>query len=96
MEYEKIKEIIKDMENSKLSSLSIEFSDGTKVSMTKQQGEMSLVGPRPNDIESKEIVKQVKEEIGEQRDRRSCKISNSRNFLCKIISRCRTFCYSRK
>ncbi len=36
MEYEKIKTIIKDMEESKLHSLSIEFPDGTKISMEKE------------------------------------------------------------
>lgn len=35
MEYEKIKKIMEDMSNSKLSSLNIDFSDGTKISMTK-------------------------------------------------------------
>ena len=36
MEYEKIKELMKDMENSKLSSLEIDFPDGTKISMKKE------------------------------------------------------------
>ena len=35
MEYKEIKKIINDMENSKFDSLSIEFTDGTKISMTK-------------------------------------------------------------
>ena len=33
MEYEKIKQLMEDMGNSKLSSLSIDFPDGTKISM---------------------------------------------------------------
>lgn len=35
MEYSEIKQVIKDMEESKLSELTIEFKDGTKVSMKK-------------------------------------------------------------
>ena len=35
MEYEKIKQLIDDMGESKLTSISIDFPDGTKISMTK-------------------------------------------------------------
>ena len=35
MDYENIKKIIDDMGNSKLSALDIEFPDGTKISMKK-------------------------------------------------------------
>lgn len=37
MEYEKIKQLIDDMGNSKLSSISIDFPDGTKISMAKEE-----------------------------------------------------------
>ncbi len=40
MEYSEIKQIMKDMEESKLSELAIEFKDGTKVSMKKQTEEV--------------------------------------------------------
>ena len=40
MEYEKIKELINDMGNSKLSSLEISFPDGTKISMKKEEKEV--------------------------------------------------------
>ena len=36
MEYEKIKQLMEDMSNSKLTSLDIDFPDGTKVSMKKE------------------------------------------------------------
>ena len=36
MEYDKIKELIDDMGNSKLTSLDVEFPDGTKVKMEKK------------------------------------------------------------
>jgi len=37
MEYEKIKQLIDDMGNSNLSSINIDFPDGTKISMTKAE-----------------------------------------------------------
>lgn len=37
MEYENIKKLIEDIGNSKLSSISIDFPDGTKISMTKSE-----------------------------------------------------------
>lgn len=36
MEYEKIKQLMEDMGNSKLTSLDIDFPDGTKISMKKE------------------------------------------------------------
>ena len=36
MEYEKIKQLMDDMGNSKLTSISIDFPDGTKITMSKQ------------------------------------------------------------
>ena len=38
MEYEKIKRLIDDMGDSKLSALEIDFPDGTKISMKKDNG----------------------------------------------------------
>lgn len=36
MEYEKIKQLMNDMGNSKLTSIDIDFQDGTKISMKKE------------------------------------------------------------
>lgn len=36
MEYEKIKQLMNDMGNSKLTNIDIEFPDGTKISMKKE------------------------------------------------------------
>ena len=36
MEYEKIKQLIEEMGNSKLTEVDIEFPDGTKISMKKE------------------------------------------------------------
>lgn len=43
MEYEKIKQLIDDMGNSKLSSINIDFPDGTKISMTKEESKVVAV-----------------------------------------------------
>lgn len=37
MEYEKIKQLMEDMGNSKLTSINIDFPDGTKISMQKEK-----------------------------------------------------------
>ncbi len=63
MEYEKLKTIIKDMENSKLSSLSIDFPDGTKISMTKEN-EKPKPKPEPEpkpEVEQKEVKMEEKD-----------------------------------
>lgn len=41
MEYEKIKQLMEDMGNSKLTSLDIDFPDGTKISMKKELNKTS-------------------------------------------------------
>lgn len=43
MEYEKIKQLMDDMGNSKLTSIEIDFPDGTKISMTKEEKEVVKV-----------------------------------------------------
>ena len=37
MEYEKIKQLMEDMGNSKITSINIDFPDGTKISMQKEK-----------------------------------------------------------
>ncbi len=47
MEYDKIKELIQDMGNSKLSSIEISFADGTKINMKKENNiEKSVLEPK--------------------------------------------------
>jgi len=43
MEYEQIKKLIDDMGNSKLTSINIDFPDGTKISMTKEESKTVVV-----------------------------------------------------
>lgn len=57
MEYEKIKELINYMENSKLTSLELELPDGTKISMKKEQQQV---------VKMHEVVKETKTEIIEE------------------------------
>lgn len=60
MDYSEIKQIMKDMENSKLSEMSIEFPDGTKISL-KNAGEEP---PHVREVELKhELRKDEIEEI---------------------------------
>ena len=43
MEYEKIKQLLNDMGNSNLSSIDINFPDGTKISMKKENNQEKVV-----------------------------------------------------
>lgn len=43
MEYEKIKQLIDDMGNSKLTEINIDFPDGTKISMKKEVKKKTIV-----------------------------------------------------
>lgn len=53
MEYEKIKQLIEDMGKSKLTTLDIDFPDGTKISMKKEEKKDQEV---QKEIEIKEEV----------------------------------------
>ena len=50
MEYDKIKQLMEDMGNSKLTSIDIDFPDGTKISMKKEEKQVVKV------IETQEIA----------------------------------------
>lgn len=43
MEYEKIKQLMEDMGNSKLTEIAIDFLDGTKISMKKEEKQVITV-----------------------------------------------------
>lgn len=61
MEYEKIKQLMDDMGNSKLTAIDIDFPDGTKISMKKElKQETIVVNQEVKDI-SKEIASGRKE-----------------------------------
>ena len=67
MEYEKIKQLIEDMGNSKLTSLDIEFPDGTKISAKKEK---QLVTEKPVTVTVNEEVVTQKEESTENTDKK--------------------------
>jgi acetyl-CoA carboxylase biotin carboxyl carrier protein len=58
MEYEKIKQLMEDMGNSKLTAIDIDFPDGTKISMKKEE---KTVISAPQAIQYKELAEDVKE-----------------------------------
>ena len=62
MDYKEIKNLIKDMGDSKLDSLSLEFPDGIKVSMTKSDKNETIVEKTiVKKEENNTIVKEEKE-----------------------------------
>ena len=67
MEYEKIKQLIEDMGNSKLTSLDIEFPDGTKISAKKEK---QIVTEKPVTVAVNEEVVTQKEEDIENADKK--------------------------
>jgi acetyl-CoA carboxylase biotin carboxyl carrier protein len=62
MEYDKIKQLMDDMGNSKLTAIDIDFPDGTKISMKKEQKQETIVVNQPVDF-SHEITKELETPI---------------------------------
>lgn len=58
MEYEKIKQLMKDMGNSKLTAIDINFPDGTKISMKKELKQETIILNSSNDnaVESQNVL----------------------------------------
>lgn len=69
MEYEKIKQLMEDMGNSKLKEINIDFPDGTKISMTKEVSQGEVIVTRetapvtPVESNNQEEVKGTKGKI---------------------------------
>ena len=70
MEYEKIKQLMEDMGNSKLTSLDIDFPDGTKISMKKENTKV---------IEKKVENTCVEEEVTEEKIENTIQNNNTSN-----------------
>ena len=49
MEYEKIKQLMEDMGNSKLTEIDIDFSDGTKIRMKKELNQEKIIVNQTNE-----------------------------------------------
>ena len=69
MEYEKIKQLMDDMGNSKLTSIDIDFPDGTKISMKKEPKEtvtkVENVALEPKEETKKENNQKLDEKVEE-------------------------------
>lgn len=68
MEYEKIRQLMEDMGNSKLTEINMDFPDGTKISMKKEQKQVSetkntteqIVEKDDNNVNTEETKKKEK------------------------------------
>ncbi len=71
MEYDKIKQLIDDMGNSKLTSISIDFPDGTKISMSKlDEDAIKVINTlEKNNDNKKEDVNEIKSEEIEKEEK---------------------------
>lgn len=67
MEYEKIKQLMEDMGNSKLTALDIDFPDGTKISMKKEDIQKTNTDT-VNVTSINTVQKNVEKEIVEKSD----------------------------
>jgi acetyl-CoA carboxylase biotin carboxyl carrier protein len=65
MEYEKIKQLMDDMGNSKLTEINIDFPDGTKVSMKKEEKNEIKVVERTCQTVADTIIEPKKDEVSE-------------------------------
>lgn len=61
MEYEKIRQLIDDFGNSKLSNINLDFPDGTKISMQKNDKEVVKVVNEPIKEVTEDVVIDKKE-----------------------------------
>ena len=70
MEYEKIKQLMDDMGNSKLSAIDIEFPDGVKIKMEKKVNGIVEEIKEPKDLPKEDKNKETKgrEEIKEEKE----------------------------
>ncbi len=66
MEYEKIKQLIDEMGNSKLTEIDIEFPDGTKISMKKDKIQERII-QNTSIIKNDTIKNQIKEDTTEKK-----------------------------
>ena len=64
MEYEKIKQLMEDMGNSKLTAIDIDFPDGTKISM-KKEATIKVATPVVEQVITTENMQAVEEKTQE-------------------------------
>ena len=83
MEYSDIKKIIEDMGNSNLDNLEIEFPDGLKIKMEKNNKEKAV----------EKVAQTEKNEVKVEENHKS---SNGWNILWKFITKGRAICKNRR
>ena len=85
MEYDKIKQLMEDMGNSKLTSIDIDFADGTKIKMTKQNNQTTkdnyFVEKNNNKQEKIENLQGTVEENSSQKTDYSEKTKEKNNIV---------------
>lgn len=83
MEYDKIKQLMEDMGNSKLTSLDIDFPDGTKIRMKKE--EITVIEKEQNHVNVVEDVagKRSVDEVNSKED--SKQIDNSKIIKSPMV-----------
>lgn len=59
MEYDKIKQLMEDMGNSKLTEIAIDFPDGTKISMKKEEKQVVLETVATKALTKEENVEEI-------------------------------------
>lgn len=69
MEYDKIKQLMEDMGNSKLTSIDIDFPDGTKISMKKNEEQVTKI--------AKEVIVEPTLEENTKEEKEECNIVKS-------------------
>lgn len=85
MEYDKIKQLMEDMGNSKLTSIDIDFSDGTKIKMTKQNNQAiennCVIEKNNNKQEKLENLQGIAEENYQHKTDDSEKVNEKSNIV---------------
>lgn len=85
MEYDKIKQLMEDMGNSKLTSIDIDFADGTKIKMTKQNNQTiennCVIEENNNKQEKIENLQGIVEENSRQKTDYSEKTKGKNNIV---------------
>ncbi len=69
MEYDKIKQLMEDMGNSKLTEIAIDFPDGTKISMKKEEKQVVV-----ETVSTKEALKVESVEVKETKHEKEEKV----------------------
>lgn len=77
MEYDKIKQLMEDMGNSKLTSIDIDFPDGTKISMKKEEKQVVKVTEVQEVVDTKNNKAENVEEKNEKPQDENCNIVKS-------------------